>query len=440
MPQRVLNFSVEGTQESFTSNAGTILFGEYLKAIRVDKLCNAHLPLPQSNRGYQPFEHIQPLLLMLHSGGRVLEDVRRVHNDRGLKETLKIKRIPIAESIGKWITRHGLQGVYGIESINRTLLKRHLKTFTEPLILDIDASVIFSQKHTAETTYKMQSGYTPMIGHINGGFVIHSEFRSGNIAPADGNLTFVKRCQEQLPKDKKLSFFRADSAAYQAALFNHCNTHRITYTVGARLDPSVYANIQEITAWEPFQTKEGSAHHVKEEIAEFIHTMRDTDHAFRMIVVKKSVTPLLPEMWDMLSTEEKLDLAKERYHVIATNADERLSAEDVVRFYRQRGDTSENRIKEFKNGFNLSYLPSSDFIANAFYFQIGVLAYNLFILFKQTLQNSWQKHTVATLRYKLYHLAGKVVKHSRKTVLKVQEEFVEIFHAIRERIYKASLE
>ncbi len=60
---------------------------------------------------------------MLHSGGRVLEDVRRVHNDRGLKETLKMKRMPIAESIGKWITRHGLQGGYGIESINRTLLK-----------------------------------------------------------------------------------------------------------------------------------------------------------------------------------------------------------------------------------------------------------------------------------------------------------------------------
>ena len=90
-------------------------------------------------------------------------------------------------------------------------------------------------------------------------------------------------------------------------------------------------------------------------------------------------------MWDMLSTEEKLDLAKERYHVIVTNADESLSAEEIVRFYRQRGDTSENRIKEFKNGFNLSYLPSSDFIANAFYFQIGVLAHNLFILFNQTL-------------------------------------------------------
>jgi len=440
MPQGVLNFSVEGTKESLTSNAGTILFGEYLKAIKIDQLCNTYLPLPQSNRGYTPFEQIQPLLLMLHSGGRVLDDLRMIHKDKAIKETLKIKRMPISESVGKWITRHGLQGIYGIESINRKLLQRHVKTVEDPLVLDIDASVIFSQKSTALTTYKMQNGYTPMVGHINGGYVIHSEFRSGNIAPADNNLTFLKRCQEQLPKEKSFSFFRADSASYQAKLFDYCSENHITYTVGANLDSSVYANIKEIKEWQSFQTKEGVAHHLKEEVSEFIHTMQHTNHAFRMIVVKKSVTPILPGLWEMLSEEEKLALVREHYHVIATNADESMSAQDIVMFYRKRGDTSENKIKELKNGFNLSYLPSSNFISNAFYFQIGVLAYNLFILFKQMLKMSWQKHTVATIRYKLYRLAGKVVKHSRQTILKVQKEFVEIFHSIRERIYGASLE
>ena len=64
-----------------------------------------------------PFEHIQSLLLMLHSGGRVLEDIRNIRQDKAIKETLYNKRIPASESIGKWITRHGLQGVYGIETI-----------------------------------------------------------------------------------------------------------------------------------------------------------------------------------------------------------------------------------------------------------------------------------------------------------------------------------
>jgi hypothetical protein len=59
----------------------------------------------------------------------------------------------------------------------------------------------------------------------------------------------------------------------------------------------------------------------------------------------------------MLSKEEKLALVREHYHVIATNADESMSAQEVIMFYRKRGNTSENQIKDVKNGFNLSYLP-----------------------------------------------------------------------------------
>lgn len=442
MPQGVLNFSVASTDESLTSNAGTILFGEYLKAIGVDKLCNTHLPLPRSNRGYLPFEHIQPLVLMLHSGGRVLEDVRMIQNDTALQTVLKIPRIPLAESIGKWMSRHGLLGVYGMEAIHRRLLKRYVKRITEPLVLDIDASIVFSDKSTAEMTYKLQKGFAPMMGHINGGFVLHSEFRSGNIAPADHNLTFLKRCQDQLPKGVRLAFLRADSASYQAKVFNHADREGITYVIGAPLDSAIYTNIEQITQeqWQPLQTKEGKAHYVTEEVAEFLHTMQQTDHAFRLIVTRKKIAPLLPHIWDTLTLEEKMELTRERYHVIATNADESMSAQEVVRFYRKRGDQSENRIKELKGGFNLSYLPSSDFMANAFYFQIGILAYNLFILFKQTLQQNWHKHTVSTIRYKLYHIAGKVITHSRQIILKIPGTFVETFHAIRKRIYQASLE
>ncbi len=93
MPQGVLNFSVESTKESLTSNAGTILFGEYLKAIKVDRLCDHHLPQTKSNSGYTPFEHIQPLFLMLHGGGRVLEDIRNIHSDEAIKETEEYRRM-----------------------------------------------------------------------------------------------------------------------------------------------------------------------------------------------------------------------------------------------------------------------------------------------------------------------------------------------------------
>ncbi len=441
MTQRVLNFTVESTDERLTPRAGEAVLGEYFKAIGIDNLCNDHFPASKSNHSYRPFEMIQPLLLMLHAGGRVLEDVRTIASDKGLRSLLNIERMPTADTIGKWLKRTGLQGVYALESVNRTLLKHYLKSINEPLILDMDATVIESHKSIAMPTYKEFPGFTPMTGHVNGGYMVHSEFRPGNMAPADENLTFLKRCESQLPKGKRFTYVRADSASYQHTLFNYCNAHEIIYLIGAHLDTPTLQNIEQVTEWETLDRHDGKYHHVKEEVGEFLHTMNHTDHAFRIVVVKRQVTPILPMMETFLNEEELLAYASERYSVIATNAEDKdLTAQEVVRLYRQRGETSENRIKALKGGFNLNYLPTSDFMANALYFQLGALAYNLFIMFRQTMQQGWQKHTVQTIRYKLYNIAGKVITHARKTILKVNREFVEILNAIRQRCYEISLE
>ena len=441
MTQGVLNFTVECTDERLSPRAGEAVLAEYFKAIGIDTLCNDHFPASKSNYAYQPFEMIQPLLLMLHAGGRVLEDVRTIASDKGLRTLLGIKRMPTADTIGKWLKRTGLQGVYAVERINRSLLKHYLKSIEEPLILDMDATVIESHKSIAMPTYKAFPGFTPMTGHINGGYMIHSEFRPGNMAPADNNLTFLKRCQSQLPKDRSFTYVRADSASYQAELFNYCNKNHITYLIGAHLDAPTLQNIDQITKWETLDSHDGKYHHVKEEVGEFLHTMQHTDHAFRIIVVRRQVTPILPTIEKFLDKDELLMLANERYSVIATNAeDTELTAQEVVKLYRQRGEASENRIKALKGGFNLSYLPTSDFMANALYFQIGTLAYNLFILFRQTLQKNWQRHTVQTIRYKLYNIAGKVITHARQTILKVNREFVDILNHIRQRCCEISLE
>lgn len=103
MAQSVLNFSVASTDERLTPRSGEIVFGEYLKAIGLDKLCNAHLPQPQSNRGYAPFTFIQPLLLM---------DIRMIASDMVMKDILNMKSVPTADTSRKWIKRHGLLGVY----------------------------------------------------------------------------------------------------------------------------------------------------------------------------------------------------------------------------------------------------------------------------------------------------------------------------------------
>jgi len=90
MTQSVLNFTVESTDERLSPRAGEAVLGEYFKAIGLDRLCNDHFPVSKSNHSYRPFEIIQPLLLMLHAGGRVLEDIRTIASDKGLRTLLGI--------------------------------------------------------------------------------------------------------------------------------------------------------------------------------------------------------------------------------------------------------------------------------------------------------------------------------------------------------------
>ena len=432
--QTILNFHIETTHEKLTPRTGVAIFGEYLKGIGFEKLCNKHIPNSLHHKAYDPFEFIYPLILMLHSGGRVLDDMKEIRLDEALKTLLKIENIPTAGAVTKYLHRHGSQGELGIHTINKSYLKRFLKSIkSEELILDIDATFIEAHKHNTLYSYLGDPGYMPMIGHINGGYVIHADFREGNAAPASKNLEFIKSCVMQLPIGKKFDRFRADSASYQAEIFNYCNKENILFTISGQKDKSVMYEIDNIEEdnWEVLSPKE--------HIAEFMHTMGEADNAFRMIVVKKDITPVLPELDDYLSKETKEQLYKEMYYTVATN-DFELSAKEILALHRQRGETSENKIKELKNGFNMSYLPTSNFEANAFYFAIGTLAHNLFLLFKQILDKSLQHHTVKTIRYKLYHIAGKVTSHARQITLEVNEQFVQLLQDIRRKAYEMSLE
>ena len=90
--------------------------------------------------------------------------------------------------------------------------------------------------------------------------------------------------------------------------------------------------------------------------------------------------------------------------------------------YNQRAEDSENRIKELKLDFGGDTLPCSDFKANALYFLITALSYNLFALMRQLLPEELAHHRATTIRWRLYGLAAKVVKTGRQIFVKLPEK------------------
>ena len=72
-------------------------------------------------------------------------------------------------------------------------------------------------------------------------------------------------------------------------------------------------------------------------------------------------------------------------------------------------------------------MPCGQFAANAVFFRRGGLAYNRFKGFTQwTLDRTWYRHQIQTLRWRVYQTAGKGVRHAGQLCLKVNREAVAI--------------
>ena len=418
--QTVLPFKLGATDESLTAHCGLALFGEYLRAIDVGGLIDHELPGPGSAAGYDPSAHVLPLVLMLAGGGRTLEDLRVLRNDTGLRSLLQLDDMPSSDATGDWLRRMGAtasDGLKALQRVNRGVFRRLLRRDERTgYTLDIDATQIVAEKREAHYTYKGEKGYMPMVGHIAElGLVAGHEFREGNTAPAARNLEFMQACERKMPKEKRIAAVRADSAAYQAGIFNWCEETGKVFAIGADQDAAVKAVIAAIPEadWKTFRDGE---------IAETVHCMNKTNRAFRLIVVRR------PRDQDLFEEQSPW-----RYHAVASNRDNEDAAA-TMKWYSKRGDASENRIKELKIGFGMDTMPCGTFQANAVFFSIGVLTYNLYLGFRSgPLGSGWERSQVQTVRWQLFQTAGKVVRHGRQVFLKISAAMLDIFTAIRER-------
>ncbi|MFN3395888.1 MAG: transposase, partial [Thermodesulfovibrionales bacterium] len=205
-----------------------------------------------------------------------------------------------------------------------------------------------------------------------------------------------------------------DSEHYMSDVMEYLRSKGTTFTIAADKDTAVKEAIKGIKEWKPYRDSGGVL--TDREIGETVHTMNRLEFSFRLIVLR----------W----RDEQRDLFSDgyNYHCIATDLES--PAEEVVWQYNERVNI-ENVIKELKNGFGMEGMPTGDFGANSFWFSLGVLAYNSFIIKKHfVLPEGLRSKTIQSIRWILIGIAGKVVGHARRLCLKVYAE-VEKFILLR---------
>ena len=421
LQQTVLPIKLEESEEKLTSLGGLMLLEEFSRAKGLWAWVTKKFAAPGSGRGYRADEFLRPLIWLLHAGGRRLAEVRELGAEQEVLRAFGLKRLPSPDAMGQWLRRQGQGGgVERIAAIDKELIRPYLNSIGEELTVDVDATIIEADKREAEWTYKKVKGYQPLLAYVAGACV-HHEFRAGNVSAGAEALAFMRACEAKLPGGKQF-YWRSDSAFYQAEVINHCSTGGRTFSITADKDSAVKAVIAQIpeAQWAPFRNRDGID--TGREIAETVHTMNGTKQAFRLIV----------QRWEN-PQPDLFEASPYCYHVVATNR--KGGASEVIWEHNQRGE-SENWHKELKLGYGMEQLPCGELKANAMYFAVGVLAYNLGVLLKaELLPEEYRNSTVQTLRWKLYRMAAKLVRHGRQWVLKVRagSEKLALLLAVRKK-------
>ncbi len=438
---KILPYKTAKSNRKITARAGLTVPAALLERLKLGAIIDQQMPAPGSNRGYRHSTLFHIFMLMLHEGAKHLDDIVHLRKDRSLMKLLGFQSIPCSSTLGNWLRSVGKHRASRnvLPEVNRQLLQASLGT-RDPVTLDIDATVIHAKKKTADRTYKGKRGFTPMVGHIaETGQVLHAELRKGNVPPSARNVEFFKHCIEALPEGVRVAKFRADAASCQAAVINLCREQGARFAIRARMSRNVRALIAEIpeSEWQPVVHEDGSLSETGF-LARTWHAMDKTPEAFCLVVQKTRVprkvkpqdsdTPAQPEQMEIAMQEQQLNPVDGEsalkdgfiYRAIATDLDrDGLGNAEIVWWYNQRADSSENRLKELRSDFSGAHLPCSTFRANAVYLYLNVIAYNLLVLLRMKLGLEWHGNRAGTFRSRLYDIAGLIVRHSREWVLKV---------------------
>jgi len=405
-----------------TSFAGLPLLSELAHQTGLIKKLDSIPGIWERHGQYATSDYVMGLALTQIAGGEGLDDTRILRSDPGIRR-LVFPDLPAANSFGEFLRRFNHRSVHHLGVVVKDQALRNcsgLKTLT----LDIDSSLIEAHKESAQMSYKNFPGYNPVLAWLAEPDVfLAGVFRDGNASPQCNLTSLLRYCDRALPKGVDLRV-RSDSAAYRLDFIDYCHRRGKHFTITADLDAAVREAIESIPekAWQlVVRGKETFL------LAETIHVPGgggDNNYnlpAFRLVVKR----------W--LSGQLELFKPVIKYHAILTDFPEDWNTEQVLDHHNDRG-AAEKAFGEIKNGFGLSKLPCGQLMANAAFFQVCLLAYNLVQTFKRfALPEGWKKFCIKNLRFRLLCQAAIIVYHARNFVMKLSEAFpfFEIFENAR---------
>jgi len=414
---------IEFSAKNLTSNAGLFLLLEHANKNGIFDLIDHDLVFDNASTNKIKMNHIKSMLCGNFIGIDKLERLKLLQSDPLVNEfNISIKE---PETISRFLGNFSYKTTHMLREINFKVFRKLLrKSKLKFITIDIDSSVInveghqegavkgYNPKKPGNNCYNIQFAFCDELKAYITGFV-----RSGNTYTANGAAEMIKEimayitcaCGTGAGKTDDLEIlFRMDSGYFDEEIIEVIESAGCKYLIKGKEYPTLTSTV---TAPTISFTKGDEGRETTELV-----TKLDTWNKERRFVVSRVLKPENDRLQLSLLEGDEYE-----YFYFVTNTE--LPSEKVVIAYEKRGN-AENYIKEAKYDMAVGHLLLQSFWANEAIFQLMMLAYNLFLLFKMDFANGTEyRQQIKTFRLKYIFLAGKIIRMARSVVLKLSKKY-----------------
>ena len=483
MSQGLLQFKyeIEKKDTGMTGLAGLPIYLDLASAVGIGESIDRHLHIKQ--QGWTDRQTLLSLIMMNLAGGDCVEDLRKLEGDTGFCEVLRRleqrgmnrherhesdrrwrkeqnRTVPSASSVFRYLSAfHDAE-----QEKNRVAHKAFIPVPNEHLrslmqvnadmvrfmqsnnpqkvaTLDQDATLVETTKRDALYSYKGFKAYQPLnTWWAEQAFILHTDFRDGNVPAGYEQLRALKESLAILPKGVEQVRLRSDTAGYQHELLRYCEKGenkrfgRIEFAIGSNVTSEFKKAAMEVadSDWQSIY-REFDGHRIKtnQEWAEVCFVPAAIGYSksapvYRYIAIREVMGSM--ELPGINSSQQlfpfptmHIDCQQYKIFGLVTNMD--WAGEDLIHWQRERCGKSEEAHAVMKDDFAGGKLPSDDFGENAAWWWIMIMAMNLNSIMKRViLGKSWASRRMKAMRFSFINIPGRIVERSRELIIRLVKD------------------
>lgn len=460
MPQTLAPFHLQSEirNTDTTAKAGAVIPLQLLHATGVLKAAES-IGL-RSTRGFRNSDHVTAAVFLNLLGLGSCDDLEYLRDDFVFGDLCRETRghhgvkprtdhaFPSPSAFRSWLHDVG-DSTVALESI-KGLLNKPVDYLQErkpqrKVTLDMDATFIPTRQGDAPVNYQGERSneafniYCPELDMF-----ISSEYTPGNVSPRTDPLGLLERGGEKLPPGVETLSLRMDSAGYNMELLRYCCEGEspwgvIHFGISVPMYLPYRKAVQKLPedAWQRLDdTTEWAEVNIVP--PQFGYSKKDPQLRF-LALRQKVATPTPAEKGEALQKTLELEIEEweaaypkvKSLHLTTFNGEIYKTflmvtnkfeepGEQVIRWQRKRCGMSEEVHGILKNGLAGGHVPTGDFGANAAWWYLSVLSFNLQrLMTHHLLPAGWARVHQKRLLATIYSTPARLVRHAGQIVLKI---------------------